>query len=86
MHASPGHVNWWQAKGLLHMGLQPDVVEGMSAYANKQAHIRRSMASSFNDLWRGSIEFITLGVDADNDILDLRLAAGTDLLEVPSLV
>ena len=80
------HASWWQTKGSLHTGLQPDVAEGMFAYANKQAHIRRSMASSFNDLWRGSAESIALGVGADNDILDLGLAAGTDLLEVPPFV
>jgi hypothetical protein len=75
----------WETRVAEHTGLDDNVTEGMAAYANKQAHVRRSIASSFEQLWRHSPEFTTLGVGADNEILDLRLAASIDLLDVASI-
>lgn len=76
------HAGWWEERKNMHVGLSGDVQEGMIAYACKQAHIRRSMKSSFNYMWQSSEELISLGIGADNDILNLGLAVTADILHV----
>ena len=61
------------------------MAEGMNAYACKQAQLRRSLRTSFNHLWRSSEQLISLGIGADNDILDLREAATWRLLDLPTI-
>lgn len=79
------HAEWWEGRAKLHSGLPREAEEGMVAYAQKQAHIRRAIRTEFNTLWRGSNELINMGVGSDNEILNLKLATTTNLLDPPSL-
>jgi hypothetical protein len=80
------HACWWEDRRTARRGLMPEVAEGMVAYASKQAQIRRSIRSSFDHLWRNSDEFISLGIGADNDILDLRYAATYNILDAAPML
>jgi len=55
----------------------------MAAYAHKQAHIRRTIRDSFEELWRGAASFMEVGLGADHDILGLNLAPRSSLLDLP---
>ena len=80
------HAHWWEDRCTVEtvdVALNPELAEGIHAYAAKQAAIRRSISSSFNHLWRGSREFVALGIEADNDILDFQDAATYELLNPP---
>jgi hypothetical protein len=79
------HADWWDGRRYLLTGLPCDEEEGVIAYASKQAHIRRSIRSTFEHLWRSSDELVQLGVGADYDVLNLDLdrAATVDLLYPP---
>lgn len=79
------HASWWDSQCARHTDLSPELMEGMMAYAKKQASIRTKIRQSFNLMWRESSELISMGVGADNEILDLGLAATSDLLEPPAL-
>ena len=76
------HAGWWDKWKFWLTGLSCEE-EGVIAYASKQAHIRRSMQSNFDHIWRSSHELVQLGIGADNDILDLDYAVGVDLLNPP---
>jgi hypothetical protein len=80
------HAHWWEGRQTLHDGSSPELAEGMSAYACKQANIRRSIRTSFKHLWHRSDEFKTLGIGANDEILDLQHAAAQELLEATSLL
>jgi hypothetical protein len=80
------HARWWEGHQIPPEGSSPELVEGISAYACKQASIRRSIRTSFNQLWHCSDEFKKLGIGADDEILDLPLAATQKLLKAPSLL
>jgi hypothetical protein len=87
------HTKWWedQDNSLTNpqhdpAGLRRPTIEdaeGMAAYTHKQAHIRRTIRSSFNHLWRGAVKFMEVGLGADNDILGLDLAPRSSLLDLP---
>lgn len=77
------HEEWWLEQGTRRGDEDPQLTEGLLAYAAKQADIRHEMRDSFNHLWRHSAEFCALGVDPDSEILDLRLAADY-ILATPS--
>jgi hypothetical protein len=77
------HAGWWDKRRSLFGGLSDSEEEGMVAYASKQAHIRRSLRSTFEHMWRSSRELIELGIGADSDILDLTGAVDIDLLQAP---
>jgi hypothetical protein len=79
------HAGWWEDRRSLHEGLTSELAEGMTAYASKQANIRRSIRKSFNHLWRASDEFIALGIGSDNDILDLQHPATFKVLNMPPI-
>jgi hypothetical protein len=77
------HAHWWEDRRTVEtvdVSLKPELAEGILAYAAKQAAIRQSIHSSFNHLWRGSVEFVTLGIGADNDILDFQDPVTYELL------
>ena len=77
------HARWWAERQSLFMGLSHSEEEGIVAYASKQAHIRQSLQSTFEHLWRSSHELIQLGIGADSDILDLTGTVDVDLLQPP---
>ena len=77
------HAQWWDERKNLLMGLRPDEEEGVIAYASKQAHMRRSLRSTYDHMWRSSDELSSLGIGADSDILDFADAACVDLLQPP---
>lgn len=65
------HADWWDSQAHRRFDLSPEVAEGLAAYAFKQAGIRRSLRSSFDQLWRQGWHSITHGVGADNAVLNL---------------
>lgn len=80
------HAGWWSELAVINRhGLSNVSQEGVAAYAYKQAHHRMALRSKFNLLWRDSPELASMGVGADNDILDLRLAANCSLMDLLSL-
>ncbi|KIM79182.1 hypothetical protein PILCRDRAFT_10596 [Piloderma croceum F 1598] len=74
---------WWEERKSLDLELSQEVHKGVLAYASKQAHIQRSLKSTFDHLWQSSDELIQLGIEADNDILNLEDAASADIFYVP---
>src|ERR1700676_2696026 len=79
------HAHWWEDRRTVEtvdISLKPELAEGIHAYAAKQVDICRSIHSSFHHLWRGSGEFVALGIGADNDILDLQDPATYELLHL----
>jgi len=74
------HNHWWEDWQTTYEGSSPELAEGISAYACKQADICQSIHNSFNHLWQCSDEFIALGIRADNEILDLQHAGTQELL------
>ena len=79
------HARWWEGLQTRHDGSSPELAEGVSAYACKQASIRRSIRTSFKRLWHRSDEFKTLGIGANDEILDLQQAAAHELLDTSLL-
>ena len=71
--------NWWMTQGTRRTGLQATVAEGLLAYAQKQAYYRRALHDKFDHTWRYSAEFCALGIGAENEILDLEVAANYPL-------
>lgn len=80
--------DWWEKQGS-RRDVQVAIAEGLEAYAQKQAYYRRALHDQFNYLWRQSAELCTLGIGADNEILDwdvaanYPLAAASEIDEVP---
>ena len=79
------HARWWEGRQTQHDGSSPELAEGVLAYACKQASIRRSIRTSFKQLWHRSDEFKTLGIGANDEILDLQQAAAYELLDTSLL-
>lgn len=80
------HASWWSTLAEIpHTLLSDSTQEGLAAYAYKQAYFRTTLRSRFEHLWRDSPELANMGVGADNEILDLRLAASSSLVEFPVL-
>lgn len=57
------HANWWEEQGQGWSGLDAEDLEGLAAYAQRQADIRRSLHDHFAHMWRYVDEYIALGVD-----------------------
>ena len=77
------HAGWWSELAVINRhGLSNVSQEGVAAYAYKQAHHWMALCSKFNLLWQDSPELASMGVGADNDILDLRLAANCSLMDL----
>jgi hypothetical protein len=47
---------WWTEEGGRHLDVTPDIADGIRAYAAKQAHINRELASSFKKRWGSASE------------------------------
>ncbi|OJA15604.1 hypothetical protein AZE42_13549, partial [Rhizopogon vesiculosus] len=45
------HADWWDREGSRNHFSSPQVAEGALAYAHRQAHLRRNMASHFKSIW-----------------------------------
>ena len=43
--------NWWGKQGRARTDLQPDIADGIEAYAAKQGYISQLLASSFASKW-----------------------------------
>jgi hypothetical protein len=70
---------WWEERQDVLRGLEMEHNEGVIAYARKQAHIRRSIQTSFEGMWCGLDDFMALGIGGDNEILDLTPATASRL-------
>ena len=80
------HAGWWSELAVINRhGLSNVSQEGVAAYAYKQAHHWMALCSKFNLLWWDSPELASMGVGADNNILDLQLAANCSLMDLLSL-
>lgn len=79
------HGDWWVTQAQRRGDIPDELSEGLAAYAKKQAHIRRTIRASFNETWKEATTIMAKGDGADNAVLDLGLAGGTDILEPPSL-
>lgn len=79
------HGTWWAELADIHRPFLSNAAqEGIFAYARKQAHICTALRSRFELQWRGSPELASMGVGADDEILDLQMAASTSLIDPPS--
>jgi hypothetical protein len=43
--------SWWDGQGKAQLNVSDDILEGAHAYAAKQAHINRALATSFQVRW-----------------------------------
>lgn len=83
------HEDWWKNQSSRRTGLQVPIMEGVVAYAHKQARYRRSLHDKFNHAWRQSAELCALGIGADSEILssdvavNYTLASESEIDEVP---
>ncbi|KAH7909550.1 hypothetical protein BJ138DRAFT_1197507 [Hygrophoropsis aurantiaca] len=45
------HSSWWEAQGCNRIPSDRQLADGLSAYANRQAYLRRNLAALFRELW-----------------------------------
>ena len=43
--------SWWTLQAVARSNLQRDIIDGVAAYAAKQAHVNRSLAVAFVTQW-----------------------------------
>lgn len=55
------HTGWWTEHAAQKEDREKGFQEGFSAYAYRQASIRRRMKASFEELWHLVNEWVTLG-------------------------
>jgi hypothetical protein len=67
------HADWWLQQATWWDGLPAERMEGLSAYAHRQASIRLEMRDRFLDNWRNVGTFVELGAGADNSVLDQNM-------------
>lgn len=75
--------NWWENQNGRRTGISSEVIEGLSAYACKQASLRRALHSSFFSLWSNAPELASLTKGAEIELLGLNLDANTGILNPP---
>lgn len=76
------HTRWWLARADIHRPLLSDAIrEGLAAYAYKQAHIRMTLRVDFESMWRDSPVLASIGVEANDPILDLGMVGSMSLLD-----
>ena len=44
--------SWWDRQGEAQLNISHDILEGVHAYAAKQAHVNRALAASFEARWK----------------------------------
>jgi hypothetical protein len=50
---------WWMEREEKHLDVSPDIADGISAYAAKQAHINRALADCFKRRWSSAFKTTT---------------------------
>ncbi|KZP03688.1 hypothetical protein FIBSPDRAFT_915265 [Athelia psychrophila] len=78
------HADWWAEQAKCRSDLSPEDREGISAYTNKQANIRRSMAACFDYIWRAGWAGISEGAGSNNELLDLGPNSTSFITNYPS--
>ncbi|KAF7965473.1 hypothetical protein HWV62_43305 [Athelia sp. TMB] len=80
------HACWWeqQADRLPDLSVEDD--EGIAAYAARQAFVRRSMARSFDTLWRAEWPSIDEGAYAGSELLDLEASSSSFITTYPATI
>jgi hypothetical protein len=58
------HKGWWTAQSQSRTNADTALMEGLSAYAHRQAAIRQSLHDHFAHIWRYVDEYIALGVES----------------------
>ncbi|HEX3641015.1 MAG TPA: hypothetical protein VHV10_06985 [Ktedonobacteraceae bacterium] len=46
---------WWDRQREVQLNISPDILEGVCAYATKQANINQALATSFDIRWRAEL-------------------------------
>lgn len=77
--------NWWESQARRRTGLSPEMTEGLSAYACKQAALREALRSSFYSQWSNAPELAALAKGAEKELLGLNLDSSTGILNPPRL-
>ena len=77
--------DWWESQIRQRTGLSPDTMEGLSAYAIKQASLRQSLHSSFFLQWSSAPELASLSKGTEREMLGLDLDPNTGILSPPRL-
>jgi hypothetical protein len=67
--------DWWREQGHGRTDVSNHLAEGLQAYANKQSHVYRSLASKFANMW--------YNIHASNDIPIQWPAAFLSLVNMP---
>jgi hypothetical protein len=61
------HAGWWDEQAFCWSGLEQAQMEGVVAYARRQAAMRCKMRQRFETQWRFAAEWVSLGQIPDND-------------------
>ena len=77
--------NWWESQARRSTGLSPEMTEGLSAYACKQAALRQALRSSFYSQWSNVPELASLAKGTEKELLGLNLDSSTGILNPPRL-
>ena len=77
--------NWWESQARRRTGLSPEMTEGLSAYACKQAALRQALHSSFYLQWSNVPELASLAKGTEKELLGLNLDSSTGILNPPRL-
>ncbi|KAF7967636.1 hypothetical protein HWV62_33617 [Athelia sp. TMB] len=77
------HSVWWDRQVGRRTDLTPEAAEGVSAYAHRQAAIRRKIRSSFDILWTTGWDSIVQGVGANNGVLNLPSGSSSFITSYP---
>jgi hypothetical protein len=73
------HADWWEREGGGWSGLDAEDAEGLFAYAQRQADVRRFLHEHFEHMWRYVDESISLGVsEVDGEEIDEGVADEID--------
>lgn len=80
------HAVWWDQQTTRRTDLSPETAEGVSAYANKQAAMRRKIRSSFDLLWTTGWNLIVHGVGSNNAVLNLPSDSSSFITPYPPLL
>ncbi len=55
------HAAWWDSQATQRKGVTPELAEGLAAYAERQASIRRQMLERCQTAWHDVESFVALG-------------------------
>jgi hypothetical protein len=63
------HADWWEEQVGCGANMQAPYLEGMVAYARRQAHLFRTMHDDCQRYWKDTARYAAIGYSTDNLIL-----------------